>query len=430
MRNYPEYIDSGIEWIGEIPRNWNMVKIKHIVALVTEKSMPESDAIKISPENVESKTGKILDLSSAYDSVGVKFQAGDVLFNKLRVYLSKVVFAEWSGYSLSEMIVLRPSVQDTGKYLFYLMLSCRFIEYCNSVSYGVKMPRTSVDDILNAKVSLPSVSEQTQIANFLDRKTTQIDKLIRAKERKIELLGEYRASLIHEAVTKGLDPNVEMKPSGLEWISEVPKDWEVLKVKHVSSSNPSKNNPKTKSFNDEPVVFLPMERVHTDGTIDQALKLPFSQLKTGYTYFEENDVLVAKVTPCFENGKIVLVKDLATPVGFGSTEFIVIRPNVKKVFPLFLYYLLYNYPLRSIGKHFMTSAVGLKRVPLEFIRNFQVPIPSYQEQIHIVDFLDRKITQIDEIRSSEEQTIKLLKEYRQSLISGVVTGKIDVRGEV
>ena len=124
MRNYPEYIDSGIEWIGEIPRNWNMVKIKHIVALVTEKSMPESDAIKISPENVESKTGKILDLSSAYDSVGVKFQAGDVLFNKLRVYLSKVVFAEWSGYSLSEMIVLR---------------ACLKIDFCSTIRLKTKV---------------------------------------------------------------------------------------------------------------------------------------------------------------------------------------------------------------------------------------------------------------------------------------------------
>ena len=152
MGRYPGYKDSQLDWIGEIPKHWKIVKIKHIATLVTEKSTPESDAIKISPENVESKTGKILDLSSAYDSIGVKFQAGDVLFNKLRVYLSKVVFAEWSGYSLGELIVLRPSVQDTGKYIFYLMLSCRFIEYCDSISYGVKMPRTSVDDILTSKI--------------------------------------------------------------------------------------------------------------------------------------------------------------------------------------------------------------------------------------------------------------------------------------
>ena len=236
--------------------------------------------------------------------------------------------------------------------------------------------------------------------------------------------------LINQVVTKGLDPNVEMKPSGVEWIGEIPKHWEVFKVKHVGLSNPSKHNPKTACLKEAPVVFLPMERVHTDGTIDQELRLPYSQLKNGYTYFEEGDILIAKVTPCFENGKIVLIKDLATSVGFGSTEFIVIRPNTQKVFPPFLFYLLYNEPLRSIGKHFMTSAIGLKRVPTEFVENFQLPIPAYQEQIQIANFLDRKTQQIDELIAAEQRKIELLKEYRQSLISEAVTSKIDVRNEV
>ena len=231
-------------------------------------------------------------------------------------------------------------------------------------------------------------------------------------------------------MTKGLDLNVEMKSSGVEWIGEIPSHWEVLKVKHVGSSNPSKNNPKTDRLKDKLVVFLPMERVHTDGTIDQELRHPYSQLKNGYTYFEENDILIAKVTPCFENGKIVLVKNLATPVGFGSTEFIVIRPNPQKVFTPFLYYILYNAPLRRIGKHFMTSAVGLKRVPTEFIENFQIPIPTYQEQTQIANFLDRKTGQIDELIAAEQRKVELLKEYRQSLISEAVTGKIDIRNEV
>lgn len=201
---------SGLDWIGEIPKHWKTIKIKHIATLVTEKSTPESDSIKISPENVESKTGKILNLSSAYETTGVKFQAGDVLFNKLRVYLSKVVFSDWSGYSLGEMIVLRPSVEDTGKYLFYLMLSSRFIEYCNSISYGVKMPRTSVDDILNSKVPLTSYEEQAQIADFLDHKTKQIDELRSNEEGTIKLLKEYRQSLISEVVTGKIDVRGEV----------------------------------------------------------------------------------------------------------------------------------------------------------------------------------------------------------------------------
>ena len=202
---YPKYKESGVEWIGEIPAHWKIEKIKHIAILVSEKSTPESNAIKISAENVESGTGKVLDFYSAYDAVGVKFQVGDVLFNKIRVYLNKIVFAKYDGYSLSEMIVIRPTLQCMGKYLFYFMLSNRFIQYCDSISYGAKMPRTAVDDILNAKIPVPLDSEKLQIANFLDRKTEQIDELIATEQRKIELLKEYRQSLISEAVTGKID---------------------------------------------------------------------------------------------------------------------------------------------------------------------------------------------------------------------------------
>ncbi len=225
----------------------------------------------------------------------------------------------------------------------------------------------------------------------------------------------------YQVVKKRPNPNVEMKSSGAPWIGEIPKDWQVLKVKQVGCSNPSKNNPKTAYLKDTLVVFLPMERVYTDGTIDQELRLPYSQLKNGYTYFEENDVLIAKVTPCFENGKIVLVKNLATPVGFGSTEFIVIRPNPRIVFPRFLFYVLHNEPLRNIGKHFMTSAVGLKRVPTEFVENFQIPIPTKHEQTQIAAFLDRKTEQIDELIRIKERKIELLREQRTALIIQAVT---------
>lgn len=201
---------SGVEWIGEIPVHWKLEKLKYIATFINDKLTPESDAIKISPENVESETGKVLDFFSGYDAVGVIFQAGDVLFNKLRVYLSKVVFAEYSGYSLGEMIVLRPSLQYARKFIFYLMLSRRFIGYCNSMSYGAKMPRTDIHDILNAKIPIPTHQEQIQIVNFIDHKTAQVDELISEEQRSIELLRDYRQSLISDAVTGKIDVRSEV----------------------------------------------------------------------------------------------------------------------------------------------------------------------------------------------------------------------------
>ena len=435
MKSYPEYRDSTIDWIDSIPKHWRVLRNFAIFSDRSDRGYPHLPPFSVTQrEGVipqEYSSDQIVRSSSRTEN-GKRICKGDMVYNKMRMWQGAVGIAPAEGRVSTAYVVCQPIRDLIPRYFEFLYRTPLYMAQSLRNSYGGCKDQYCLypKDFKNIYTIFPPKEEQTQTANFLDHKTQQIDDLISVKERKIELLQEYRASLINKAVTKGLDPNVEMQPSGLEWITEVPKHWEVLKVKHVSSCNPSKNNPRTKSFNDEPVVFLPMERVHTDGTIDQALKLPYSQLKAGYTYFEENDVLVAKVTPCFENGKIVLIKDLATPVGFGSTEFIVIRPNVEKVFPLFLYYVLYNYPLRSIGKHFMTSAVGLKRVPTEFVKNFQIPIPSYQEQMHIVNFLDHKTKQIDELRSNEEQTIKLLKEYRQSLISAVVTGKIDVRNEV
>ena len=137
MKRYPEYKRAAWSGLGRY-QPLEIKKIKHIAILVSDKSTPESNAIKISAENVESGTGKVLNFYSAYDAVGVKFQDGDVLFNKIRVYLNKVILAKYDGYSLSEMIVIRPTLQCIGKYLFYLMLSNRFIQYCDSISYGAK----------------------------------------------------------------------------------------------------------------------------------------------------------------------------------------------------------------------------------------------------------------------------------------------------
>ena len=447
MRRYPEYKESGVEWIGEIPGHWEVLKVKHVGSSNPSKNNPKTDCLKdklvvfLPMERVHTDGTIDQELKFPYSQLKngyTYFEENDVLIAKVtpcfengKIVLVKNL-ATPVGFGSTEFIVIRPNPQKVfPPFLYYILYNAPLRSIGKHfMTSAVGLKRVPTKFVENFQISIPPKQEQIQIANFLDRKTGQVDELLRIKERRIELLHEHRTVLIHQAVTKGLDPNVEMKPSGVEWIGEIPAHWEVLKVKHVGSSNPSKNNPKTDCLKDKLVVFLPMERVHTDGTTDQELKFPYSQLKNGYTYFEENDVLIAKVTPCFENGKIVLVKNLATPVGFGSTEFIVIRPNPQKVFPPFLYYILYNAPLRSIGKHFMTSAVGLKRVPTKFVENFQISIPPKQEQIQIANFLDRKTGQIDELRSNEQQSIELLKEYRQSLISEVVTGKIDVRGAV
>ena len=416
MRRYPEYKESGVEWIGEIPAHWEIGKIKYIATFVSQKSTPETDAIKISPENVESETGKVLDFHSPYDSVGVKFQAGDVLFNKLRVYLGKVVFAEYSGYSLGEMIVIRPSVRDTGKYIFYLMLSCRFIEYCNSISEGVKMPRTNVDDILNAQIPTPTKQEQAQIVNFLDRKTEQINELIRIKERQIELLREHRTVLIDQAVTKGLDPNVEMKPSGVEWIGEIPAHWKMIRNKFIFEQIRDVGYPNLPLLSIGIKGIIPKSQTGQKD-VSSADKSPYKRVQIGDIAFN--------VMTAWKGG--IGMSDYE---GIISPAYQVCRPTTKVVTKYFHY--LFRTDLYKMLFDMASYQVVDQRHNLyyESFKNIFAIFPPFSEQVQIVDFLDRKTGQIDELITIEGQKVELLKEYRQSLISHVVTGKIDVRNEV
>ena len=419
MKGYPEYKESGVEWIGKIPAHWEIGKIKHIATFINQKSTPETDAIKISPENVESETGKVLDLYSSYDSTGVKFQAGDVLFNKLRVYLSKVVFTEYSGYSLGEMIVIKPSLQDSGKHLFYLMLSCRFIEYCNSVSEGVKMPRTDVDDILNAQIPLTSDQEQTQIANFLDRKTGQIDELIRIKERRIELLQEQRTALINQAVTKGLDPTVEMKPSGVDWIGEIPAHWKVRRNRRIFDERDDKS-----TTGKEELLTVS----HITGVSPRAEKnvgMFLAETLEGYKHCSVGNLVINTMWAWM--GAL----GISEFDGIVSPSYNVYQLNNGEYLPKYYDY-LYRTPNHVSEIIRWSKGIWHSRLRLypDAFFSMSTLAPPFREQVQIVDFLNHKTQQIDELISTEQRKIELLKEYRQSLISEAVTGKIDVRNEV
>jgi len=433
MRRYPQYKDSGVEWIGKIPAHWKIEKIKHIATLVSEKSTPETGTIKISPENVESKTGKVLDFYSSYDSSGVKFQVGDVLFNKIRVYLNKVVFAEYDGYSLGEMIVIRPYLQDMGKYLFYVMLSSRFIEYCYSISYGAKMPRTAVDDILNAQIPITSDKEQRQIANFLDQKTEQIDELIRIKDRRIELLQEQRTALINQAVTKGLDPNVEMKPSGVEWIGKIPAHWETIPLKHTLQiakdsirAGPFGSSLKSHEFQDKGIRVYNQQSVYNEDFSKSDIFISeekFNELRSFIV--QPKDVLITsrgtigKMTIVPKNGEI----------GVLHPCLIRIRLNEKKLIPKYLWWYVNHSSFFIESVKIASNSTTIDVIYTETLSNVKIPFPTMKEQLEILEFLNDKIPIIDTTISNERKKIELLQEYRQSLISEAVTGKIDVRND-
>ena len=220
-----------------------------------------------------------------------------------------------------------------------------------------------------------------------------------------------------------LNPYPDYRGSGVKWLGDVPAHWEVRRMKRIASLNPSKAEARRFLKADTPVTFLPMERVRTDGRIDGEL-LSASAVWNGFSYFRRNDVLVAKITPCFENGKGACLNTLPTEVGFGSTEFHVLRAG-HDISPRFLHLLTTLPDFRQSGADAMTGAAGQQRVPQAFVENYSLPLPPLPEQAAIVRYLDRIDGRIRRSISAKDRLIGLLEEQRQAVIHHAVTRGLD-----
>ena len=238
---------------------------------------------------------------------------------------------------------------------------------------------------------------------------------------------EQKQAIINQAVTKGLDPHAEMKDSGIDWLGRIPKHWTVNRLKRFCKINPSISHLLNMIADNSEVTFLPMENISVDGKIDDCIKQKLSTVKNGFTSFAKNDVVIAKITPCFENGKGACLDKLSTPIGFGTTELIVLRSNEGKISPRFLYYITMLAVFRKKGAEVMTGSAGQKRVPTNFVAEFSIGIPNIKEQQNIVIFLDQKCVEINSAIKRIKTKIDLILEYRNTIISAAATGQIDLR---
>ena len=210
-----EYKNSGLEWIGRIPKEWKACRFKNFLSL---RNIASSSSIKIGLENIEGGSGRYISTDGKFDGDGIQFNTGDIVYGKLRPYLRKVWLATFEGNAVGDFFVFRNKRNSYPHYIKWLFLSDGFSEAVNSSVYGAKMPRVSSDFILSLPFFLPPLSEQQRIASYLDKKCGEIDELIALQEKMIAQLKEYKHAVITEAVTKGLDPNAKLVPSGIEWI--------------------------------------------------------------------------------------------------------------------------------------------------------------------------------------------------------------------
>ena len=439
MRRYPEHKESGVEFIGEIPAHWEAKRLGQ-VSTIFKGGTPK--------RNVDRYFQGDLPWARPVDITALK---GALYIDDTEIHISEEALGNSGARRLPAGTVLLTSRATIGEtaittvpmatnqgfanfvcnewllniYLVYYLQAIK--DLLISLGNGSTFLEVTKGTLVGVRIPLPPISEQVQIANFLDRKTGQIDELIRIKERRIELLHEQRTVLINQAVTKGLDPNVAMKPSRVEWVGEIPKDRKVTRLKYICESIVDCEH-KTAPTQETgyPLIRTPnigIGHLMLDGVnrVSEAIYQEWSRR----TIPQSGDLILAREAPV---GNVAIIpKDLKVCLGQRT---VLIRPDKNEVCSMFLVYLMLGDEIQAKLLGRSTGAI-VHHLNMTDIRNLELPrLPSFSTQRKIVDFLNRKTKQIDELITTEQRKIELLKEYRQSLISEAVTGKIDVRNEV
>lgn len=386
-------------------------RLKFIAPLRIERTDASSDhADYLGLENIQSWTGKLVPNTASEISEGEDFASGttsvfysgDVLFGKLRPYLAKAHHAGKDGVCSTELLVLKPRPDIHPRFLLYSMLSPYFIGQVDASTFGAKMPRANWEFIGSMKLPVPFLETQRLIADYLDRETARIDALVVEKEKMLALLEEKRAALISRAVTRGLNPDAPLKPSGLDWLGNIPAHWEVLPLRwfmRISSG-----------------MFLSNELISRDKTEEMSIPVVGGNGILGYTNQAntENTLVIGRVGAQCGN-----VHFIAGPSWVTDNALLVKLASLFE--PRYLREILHLMALNTFANQ---SAQPL--ITGEMVKVQKVSIPPIAEQRNILGFLKDRLCEYENLLREVENSLILLKERRAALISAAVTDQIPV----
>lgn len=437
MKKYDNYKDSGIEWIGEIPENWSVKKTFHYF-----KAEKGKKAAQLTKEFCGTIEGIYPVYSGQTENNGIMSSINEYEFNFSDdgCLLSTTVGAKAMSinfiqgkFSLSQncmVITSRNKSEILNKFFFYQFQP--IFNFHRNLIPDHMQPSFRMDDLYQFKIIIPSKEEQIVIANFLDHKTTQIDHLIAKKEQFIQLLEEERVAVINQAVTKGLDPSVAMKDSGIEWLGEIPEHWEVKKLKQIFNS--SKGLTITKeNLESDGIPCINYGEIHSKFGFE--VDIDKHQLKCVNPTYLESDY-----KSLIQTGDFVFADTSEDVSGAGNFTYLksnheifagyhtIILRAFCDIEPRYFAYQFDSIPNRT---QIRQSVKGIKvfSITQGILKNTSLWIPPIDEQKQIIEFLDIETDRIVSLKNSTRKEIELLKEYKTALISEVVTGKVDVRNE-
>lgn len=436
LRHYPAMKDSGVPWLGNVPEHWEVLPNRAIFSEVRERDHPDEEMLSVTITKGVIRQHALLEDSSKKDSSNQDKSAyklvrpGDIAYNKMRAWQGAVGVSKYEGIVSPAYVVQRPRNDVAPQYLHYLLRTPAFAKEAERWSYGITSDMWSLrpEHFKMIYSCLPPVPEQVAIVRFLDYADRRIRRYIRAKQKLITLLEEQKQAIIHRAVTRGLDPNVRLKRSGVEWLGDLPEHWEVTRLGRLielMTGFPFKSNGFTRGAEDirllRGINISPGKIRWTD-----VVRWPRSE-RDEYSAFDlqVGDIVLGMDRPIVQSGTRVATVNEPDVPALLLQRVARIRPR-HELQGEFLSLLL-------AGKSFadyltpIFTGISVPHLSPEQIKSFRLGLPTDDEQRQIARWAAEKTSATNAAVVSAEREIDLLREYRARLIADVVTGKLDVR---
>jgi len=436
LKPYPAMKDSGVSWLGEVPEHWRILPNRAVFTEVKDRDHPEADMLSVTITRGVIRQQALLEDRAKKDSSNLDKSAyklvrrGDIAYNKMRAWQGAVGVSEYEGIVSPAYVVQRPRESTAPRYLHYLLRTPAFAKEAERWSYGITSDMWSLrpEHFKMIYSCLPPVPEQSAIVRFLDHADRRIRRYIRAKQKLSKLLEEQKQAIIHRAVTRGLDPNVRLKPSGVEWLGDVPEHWEVARLGRLIelvTGFPFKSDGFTQDAED--MRLLRGVNI-SPGKIRWAdvVRWPLSE-RNKYSAFEllVGDIVLGMDRPLIQSGtRVAIVAEPDVPA--------LLLQRVARIRPRddlqseFLTLLLGGKAFADYLTPIFTG-ISVPHLSPEQIQSFCFALPTDNEQREIVRGTAEKTRKTDVTISNADREIQLLREYRTRLIADVVTGKLDVR---
>lgn len=404
MKQYDSYKDSGVEWIGKVPSHWEILPFKRAITI--------NNGCDYKHVQVEEDGYPVIGSGGQFAWASQYMYDGEVVLLGRKGTIDKPLYYKGKFWTVDTMFYGIPKKNANCKYLLYQAKNIPFERYATATA----LPSMTQTDLNNNAICMPPLKEQAAIANYLDKKCSEIDNVISAQQKRIALLQELKQSVITHAVTKGLDPNVEMKDSGVEWIGNVPKHWEVAPIKRYVNIFTG-NTPSTQEeryYNSEDINWFTPGDFYKNSLKESNKKISeISRKENACRIFPPKSVYMVGIGGTI--GKIATCEEEAS----ANQQINIIVPNTNTDYK----YLAYCMRCQKEEIILSANVVTLPIINQDKTGYLSMPHPQKGEQYSIVDYLDKKCASIDSSISKAQHQVDLLQEYKQSLITEVVTGK-------